>query len=157
VHVLGADIPSGQHPRAWTGQNGYQVSFMQAYRLREEAGYSSIVMSRDPYDRVSAFVNKLVMYRGKPLRVFDNLEPFRAASLRCIARRERCRRRQVIRQSLFREFVSHCFSAVRNRGNGEPDLNNHWNTQVPFRFHDAGFEYSRVIRIEQSDVFCVLE
>jgi hypothetical protein len=144
----------GEAARVWLNHNGYNVSFMQAYRLVKDGGYKSIVMLREPYDRlISAFVNKFVIYKGRPIRSFEDLERSARKAVSDMQNVPARRAAQSFSGLSFFDFVTYVASGIERRGDNEPLLDNHWNTQVPFYFWERNFVYDAVFSIENSADF----
>ncbi|WP_374623544.1 sulfotransferase family 2 domain-containing protein [Devosia sp.] len=111
-------------------------------------GYRSIGLIREPYDRlVSAFLHIFVARAGRGIRQLKDLE--------ASGRRGLQQMRGDVGQFegiTFREFVAHCVAEVRAR-QGEPNLDDHWNTQIPFALYERGFRYDHLFPLTRSGAF----
>ena len=118
---------------------GSTVGFDLARELIEQLGFDHYVLCRDPCARaVSAYRDKFVVKGRQP----DCLDGFAKDVAQAIAGAN-WERRGIS----FIEYLEYVASKVKSRGSGEPDLNNHFNTQVPFDFQD--FEYANILHLEQ--------
>lgn len=108
-----------------------------ARELIETLDFDHYVLCRNPYDRaVSAYWDKLVAM-GRSGRMNDFSRKF----LHEVAGDQ-----GEDEGISFRQFLEHVLRKVAGRGDGEPRLNHHFNTQVPFAYGD--FEYRNVLRLE---------
>lgn len=53
----------------------------------------------------------------------------------------------------FAEMVTMVCEKIDKRGKKEPKLNNHFSTQVPFSFYEAGFTYDHLFTLKEHDRF----
>lgn len=161
VEVICKDILSEKNirgsKRTWLRENGFYIDGTQAQKLIERENYQNIALIRDPYDRlVSAYLNKFVLYHGKYLENFDQLEGF-AKNFYSIFNRRNMESplsgASQYRGLSFREFVDEICFVIGQRAGKEPNLNHHWNTQVPFYFIETNFEYGEVYELKDSESF----
>ena len=119
-----------------------------------ERGYESFALIRDPYERlVSAFLDKFVCrIRVGPVTGPDQMAPFVTKAYRKI-RRIKKGVDFTYEGLTFREFIHLCIEAIVKRNFGEPKLNNHWNTQVPFNFVADEFKYDHLYSLNESEQF----
>lgn len=133
---------------------GYRLTYAQAYRLLQNRDYKSIALIRDPYERlVSGFINKFVLYNKKQLTSFKSLEKFSRTTYLEIKDLKKWRKTFEYEGITFREFINYLCDRIDNRDSQEPRLNDHWNTQIPFFFHENNFRYDYLYNIEDSDLF----
>jgi hypothetical protein len=133
----------------------------ESLRLIREDGFTDFVMTRNPYRRaVSAFVEKFVFYENQrgPLTSLSSLKGFsRKAFLGEMERQGRSSDESDYEGDDFAglsfvEFLQYIRHKAQNPSDatGEPDLNRHWNLQVPYCFDREDFNYSNVIRLERA-------
>lgn len=122
--------------------SGSLVDFSLARHLVEAADFKSAILARHPYTRMaSAFTNKFLYNGKKALSSGDKLERFAWDLLST-------RRDWSLRGISFIEFCEFVLEEVASaeRHGGEPVLDKHFNTQVPFAFAD--FQYDYVVKLE---------
>ena len=135
--------------RGWLAERSYHRSAEEARHLCATEGYTSIAMLREPYDRlISAYLNKFVRNANKDLQTLGDLEPFAREFYETTASSD-----GAYTGLSFRQFVQQVCGTISNRGMGEPALNHHWNTQVPFAFATDGFEYDHLYKLSSADQF----
>lgn len=136
--------------RGWLRGEGYRLDFREARKLIREEGYKSIVMARHPATRVlSAYLNKFVVYHGKPINAWE--------------RHEKAIRGELHRWDMagpngdgfnglsFRSFLDKIEEKVAEATKQkEPQLDGHWNTQMPLAYARTGFGYDKVLYLEAS-------
>jgi hypothetical protein len=134
---------SGLEQRAYLRKSGYELAYHQAFRLLENRDYRSIGLIRDPYERlISAFIEKFVRKAsGKRLDEYEKLEGFAKDAVLAIKGASVGEVRECYDGISFEDLVGHVVANIENRGSGEPKLNHHWNTQIPFMFLESGFRY----------------
>jgi len=143
------------NPRRFFAASQYRIDGEMARRMVEGLGYENYIFCRDPYFRiVSAYVNKFVYDEELEIDSFDKLEAFTQRAVSNMPHsNDGSRTRASVSDNYngvsFHEFLTYVLDRVRARGDGEPDLNGHWNTQVPFYFED--FAYGNLIHIENVD------
>lgn len=136
--------------RAWLRGEGYFSHFRDARKLVNKNGYSAIALVRHPATRVlSAFLNKFVVYQRKPIDAWEKHEP--------------AIRRSLITWGLaepggegfsgisFRQFLDQIEARMNATTKGEPQLDRHWNTQVPIAYGRSGFNYKKLLYLEDAD------
>jgi len=137
--------------RAWLKGEGYHVDHVIAKNMIERGGYQSVVVSRHPATRaLSAYINKFVRYQNRQIDVPMKLEHFSKQAYKAW---KGIPPRAVIKNYeglSFIEFLTHIRDDVAKarETKDEPQLNNHWNTQVPFRFLDWDFKYDHAFQLE---------
>lgn len=115
--------------------------------IRSE-GYRSVVIARHPVLRaVSCYLNKFCIYRDLPLTRRGQLEIFAQAlhDRYCTLNGLRTGENLMTFED-FLEIVSVLF-AERPDANA-PNVNGHWDTQVPPAMVEMGFRYDRVVHVE---------
>ncbi len=133
--------------RGWLQRHGYWRIGEDARRICEDGGYTSIALLREPYDRlIGAYVNKFVRNRRTALHKIDDLEPFAREFFDTATGRGET-------DLTFRRFVEVVCDVIDGRGDAEPDLNHHWNTQVPFSFAEPPFGYDRLFGLSNAPRF----
>ncbi len=140
-------------PRIFLKEKGLHVDHRQALALIREEGFDHYVLTRNPFTRaVSAFVEKFVWGNTGP-RNIATVEPFAQKmyldAMRLFGRSTDPADHAQSYHLSFDEFLAYLVHQVRNRADylrGEPRLNAHWNTQVPYRFEH--FAYENQIRVE---------
>ena len=111
-------------------------------------GYRTIALIREPYDRlVSAFLHIFVAREGHGIYSIDGLEASGRRGLLQMRGSDR-----EFSGITFREFIEHCLHEIRHR-RGEPDLDDHWNTQIPFAFIELGFRYDHIYPLTRTKDF----
>lgn len=136
-------------------KQGFHVDADVGRDLVLNEGYQDFILARDPYRRaVSAFVEKFVYYGEKPLSAPHRLKNFAQQAfieMMAVQGRPATWADHVInyRGPTFLEFAQYLADRVRNPGeDGEPELNGHWNTQVPLTY-SGRFTYTNVIHLER--------
>ncbi len=142
------------HPRKIFIAGQYRVDGRFAERLVKRMDFADFMIVRNPYSRVvSAYINKFV-YDGDV--VIDSFRMLESFSKRAVIDIYKAKSPDLTPQDIaeaytgitFLEFLRYIDARVEARGDAEPVLNGHWNTQTPFYF-DKGFEYSNIIRLER--------
>ena len=111
-------------------------------------GYRSIGLIRDPWERlVSAYLHILVNRDGVPIRTADDLEGSGRRGHAAISGGA-----QEFSGVTFRSFIEHCLTGIEQR-NPEPDLDPHWNTQIPFFFLEREFQYDHLFPLARMSEF----
>jgi hypothetical protein len=127
-------------PRAWLIKNHHNLRYPEALEVARRHDAHSIAFIRHPFDRlISAYLNKFVVYKDKPITRFEDLEAF--------AQRFYCRVKGMKPKAAaknyegitFLELLREIDAEVANAGGGEADLNGHINTQYPLLYRQAGF------------------
>lgn len=128
----------GRPPRGYLKSVRGVVDFRRAQRLVEDRRFDSFALVRDPYARAAAVYFNKFLYNGRRrLDELSELEGFARAFLVQSNGTD-----APYRGPSFIEFLETVRVRVKERSrDGEPDLDGHWNTQVPFAFLDAGFSY----------------
>ena len=159
--VFGVDAASlkgsGRGMRGWLGDTGVQMPGDAAAQLCQDAGYVSIALLRDPYDRlVSAYLNKFAKYHATVIDDPAKMESF----ARSFYETDILPLHQAAGVATapfpgltFRSFVSAVCARIETRGKAEPDLDHHWNTQVPFSFRRLQFSYDHRFTLDRTDAF----
>lgn len=137
--------------RAWLRGEGYHIDHVVAKNMIERGGYQSVVVSRHPATRaLSAYLNKFVRYQNREIDAPMKLEHF---SKQAYKQWKGIPPKAPIKNYEGLSFIEF-LSSIRNdvakaRQAGEdPKLNNHWNTQVPFKFRDWHFQYDKKFQLE---------
>jgi hypothetical protein len=120
--------------------------------IRNE-GFRDFVLARDPYGRiVSAYLEKFC-YMGEPISRFDQLVPFaRRVFLEIMAKKGRSGRAEDYADFYpgisFNDLLAYVRDGHKDlKRSGEPRLNAHLSTQVPFAF-DGRHSYGTIVRLE---------
>lgn len=138
---------SGLRYRDFLKETKRVLGFRRAADLAEK-GYDSFALVRHPHSRaVSAYVNKYLYNGEKRLDRFGRLESFAQRFIVECAGGDA----EAYEGISFVDFLEATLRRVRGREGREPDLNPHWNTQVPFHFRDVDFRYGAVIHLETLD------
>ena len=139
--------------RHWLARLGYRLSGQAAADLCRSRGFASLCLLRDPYDRlVSAYIHKFVHDGTRPKAGFTTLVPFAAEFYRAHVR-PRTGGSTGYAGLSFREFAEAICDIIDARGSDEPDLDHHFNTQVPFAFAEQRFRYDSVHRLDAAEGF----
>lgn len=146
----------GDSVRSYMRKWGYELEYHQAYQLLKNPEYRSIVLLREPYERLaSVFVEKFVFHSaGRPMDSFEALDPFSRKAymqIKHVSRRIASRSYEGVSFSEFLDYIISNIDLCEARG--EPKLNYHWNTQVPFMFDRASFEYDFVYSLPNFNRF----
>lgn len=139
---------SGLEVREFLEQSGRTIKGLRrSARLVLQKGFESYALVRHPYTRAtSAYVNKFLYNDGKAFDQFDKLEHY---TQRFVQRQLGGPSDDAYRGVSFIEYLKAVVNAVRSAdGAAEPNLNTHWNTQVPFLFREMELRYHRLIRLE---------
>jgi hypothetical protein len=148
---------SGRGMRGWLGDNGVQMPGEAAARLCMDSGYTSIALLRDPYDRlISAFLNKFAKYHATVIDDPAKMESFARSFYETEilpAQQAAGLRTDPYPGLTFRDFVNAVCARIETRGKAEPELDHHWNTQVPFGFRKLGFRYDQVFTMDRTEAF----
>lgn len=148
---------SGRGMRAWLDTNGVLIGGDAAADLCRNGGYASIALLRDPYDRlVSAYLNKFAKYHATVIDHPSKMESFARNFYQTDILplyQAKGNRVEPYPGLTFREFVTAVCARIETRGHAEPDLNHHWNTQVPFSFPRLKFTYDHVYTLDRTDEF----
>lgn len=117
----------------------------------QKDGFRSVVLVRHPAIRlVSAYLNKFLDFQGKELRDRSQLEPFAQELFdRHRALHGGNSSRNDLSFEAFLDTVVHMHRVRRNPSG--PDVNYHWDTQVPPRLLEMGVVYDHVLRVETLD------
>lgn len=149
-----ADLKVRRVPVRSTLDKEHFVRHPGARSLVVKDGYRSVVMSRDPFDRaISGYLNKFVFNNGRKLLSLDALEPFAKNFAVEILEYGGSVPTESFPGITFREFCQHCFRKIEERGGQEPDLDHHWNTQIPFSYYNSCFRYDFAFMIDEADLF----
>lgn len=149
-----ADLKARRVPVRSTLDKKHLVRHTGARNLVVKEGYRSIVMLRDPFDRaISGYLNKFVFNNGRKLSSLDALEPFAKRFAVEVLEYEGSVPAEPFPGITFREFCQHCFRKIEDRGAQEPDLDHHWNTQIPFSYYESNFKYDFAFMIGEADLF----
>lgn len=140
--------------RGWLIGNGYWYEGNQAAKITIERNYTSIALIREPYDRlVSSFTNKFIKNASGPITSFQELEIF-AQEFYCEIKGHKLNESKFPYTGLtFREFATAVTTKIESRRGKEPNLDSHWNTQIPFSFIDNDFNYNHIYNLESSSAF----
>ena len=148
---------SGRGMRGWLGDNGIQMAGETAAQLCQDGGYVSIALLRDPYDRlVSAYLNKFAKYHATVIDDPAKMESFARSFYQTdiLPLHQAADRATAPYPGLtFRDFVTAVCARIETRGKAEPELDHHWNTQVPFSFRRLHFTYDHVYPLNRTDGF----
>lgn len=111
-------------------------------------GYRSIGLIRDPWERlVSAYLHIFVNRDGVPIRTRDDLEGSGQLGYEAMSGGA-----QEFHGVSFRYFVAHCLMRIEQR-NPEPNLDPHWDTQIPFSFLENHFRYDHLFPLSKISEF----
>lgn len=148
---------SGRGMRAWLDDNGVLLTGDAAVARCQDKGYASIALLRDPYDRlVSAYLNKFAKYHATviddPAKMEAFARGFYDTDILPLLQAEGSATDPYPGFS-FRRFVTAVCARIETRGKAEPELDIHWNTQVPFSFRRLHFTYDHVYTLNRTDAF----
>lgn len=142
-----ASEPGG--PRGWLRRSPYWINGREAIDKCENETFRSIALLRNPYDRlISAYINKFVSNGKKNFGTLEELEPFAQKfvnDLHSVGKE--------YKGISFSEFVNGLCDCIEERGKGEPQLDHHWNTQVPFYMRKRKFRYDETFKLPNSKLF----
>lgn len=157
--IVGAsveDIKSfgGRGPRRYLNKMGFHCNGRKAATISKRTGYHSIALIREPYDRlISAFTNKFLFYKRRALDGLDRLEPFSQRFYLELKKIEDPSDVQNYDGLSFAEFVNEICQKIDDRGDKEPRLDKHFNTQIPFAFVNNGFQYDYFYTLKETNTF----
>jgi hypothetical protein len=141
--------------RAMKQRGDLRIRFREALDLVENKKYESYVLARDPYRRiVSSYVEKFIRYRDEPMDSLAAVKNFSARTfLQIMEMKGLSGSRHDYADNYpgisFVDFLEFIRARVNTPGeDGEPDLNGHFNTQVPL-FFDGRFRYGHVMQLEK--------
>ncbi|MCW2308437.1 sulfotransferase family protein [Rhodobium gokarnense] len=122
---------------------------VRASYLVNRERYFSAAFVRHPATRLlSAYLNKFVRAKQRPLEAFTDLAPYARTAVREIAALKGERFDAESYEGIsFADLLDLCEARIRARG-VEPDLNAHWNTQVPFVAPVVKLSYDHVVAVE---------
>ncbi|MCW5733906.1 MAG: sulfotransferase family 2 domain-containing protein [Enhydrobacter sp.] len=133
------------------------VDFRAALELVEGGKFEDFILARNPYQRiVSAYVEKFIYYGERSMDSLSRLKGFaKTAFLEAMLMRGKSGNPSTYQDAYpgisFTQFLEYVRAAVHEHSRrGEPDLNDHWNTQVPL-YYDGRFDYSNIIKLERVD------
>lgn len=138
---------SGLLFRQFLMEAGRIAHFRRASKIVRKHGFDSFALVRNPYTRaVSAYSNKFLYDGGKVLDRFEYLEMFaRGFAVTNVGAGSG----EDYRGVSFADFLEAVAQQVRSPAkDGEPALNVHWNTQIPFEVRSSGLRYGHIIRLE---------
>jgi Sulfotransferase family len=147
------DEPGGM--RGYLRRADFWRSGEDGAALCREKRYRSIALIREPYDRlISAYINKYVQSKSRPIASVEAMEPFaRAFYVNVIKPRLGHSDETPYPGVTFREFAFAVCNRINARRNQEPRLDHHWNTQIPFSFEKDRFEYDEIYALTSADTF----
>jgi hypothetical protein len=118
--------------RRWMRENGCRVKYSEM-RPADFPHYRKIAVSRHPFDRaVSGFIDKFVgRQQHKRILGYDRLTPFAQQFWREVRAVSEADAPRLYDGLSFVEFLDAVNEVVFRCAAGEPNLNHHWNTQVP--------------------------
>jgi hypothetical protein len=141
--------------RAMKQRGDLRIRFHEALDLVQKKKYESYILARDPYGRiVSSFVEKFIRYRDEPMDSLAAVKNFSARTfLQIMEMKGLSGSRHDYAENYpgisFVDFLEFIRARVRAPGeDGEPDLNGHFNTQVPL-FFDGRLRYDHVLQLEK--------
>jgi len=153
--ILLPDTKPLQRQRVMKRGDDFRVDATEALELIETKGFDNYILARDPYRRiVSAYVEKFIRYRDEPMDSIGALKGFSARTfLEMMEMKGRPSGRGDYADSYpgisFVEFLEFILARVKEpTDRGEPDINGHFNTQVPLLF-DGRFQYAHVMKLEE--------
>ncbi|WP_105244573.1 sulfotransferase family 2 domain-containing protein [Psychrobacter sp. Marseille-P5312] len=141
--------------RGYLGQN-YQKNALQSMNYCKNKGFTSIGLIREPYDRlISAYINKFVNYHGNDIDEECKLEPFALNFYRNVLLKEGIVERDSggYKGVSFKQFVNGVCHVIDSNVQGEPSLDHHWNTQIPFLYREHDFKYDYLFELSDTDAF----
>ncbi|MBB4301713.1 hypothetical protein GGD81_000730 [Rhodobium orientis] len=138
---------SGGKARRLTQIANYDV--VRACYLANREGYFSAAFVRHPATRLlSAYLNKFVRAKRRPLTAFCDLVPYAQTAVRQIAALKGERFDEEGYEGIsFVDLLDLCEARIKSR-DVEPDLNAHWSTQVPFVAPVVKLSYDHVVAVE---------
>jgi len=111
-------------PRRYLLNNGFSKKPEEAANLVLNHGFKAVFFTREPMARLaSAYINKFVTRKGKPLRKLERLEPFAKSFLEQIYKHANYD--GPYKGISFIEFLNHIELTLAQNGN----LNSHWSLQ----------------------------
>lgn len=126
--------------RRWLHQHGYQVPYT-AFKRIDFGQFLKIAVCRHPFDRaVSGYIDKFVGRNKRKVDRYETLDGFAAdfwRDVRGVSPEDAPARYDGLS---FLEFLRAIETRIAERGEGEPVLNPHWNTQAPFSLNGATYD-----------------
>lgn len=142
-----------RRPSQYMKKSAYRVDHMAALAAIENEGFRDFVLARNPFDRaVSAYVEKFC-FRQAPIRSFHELTNFAQRAFLDIMGSKGKSSDPADYEDTYPGISFDDFLAYVERGqadlrlDGEPRLNAHFSTQVPFSF-DGRHSYGCVMPLE---------
>lgn len=140
------DVPRGDKKFFHTNSQPYPICL----RALRKQHYRSVIQVRHPVTRIiSAYINKFCLYRSRPLRMREDLEPF-AQDLHDL----HCRLQGITGAAAEANTMSFVqfLNTIRQRRADHPapehPINGHWETQVPAFLLKRGLYYDTVLHVE---------
>lgn len=127
----------------------FQYDFATGAMLAMQQGYLAVAVVRHPARRIaSAFINKFVTARGKPLLAPEDLEDFALQTVHAI-QASRGESETPYRGIRFLDLLDHVEERIGQAKDGrDADLNPHWNAQILPYFADLGLTFDHVCAVE---------
>ncbi|SEL72132.1 Sulfotransferase family protein [Roseivivax marinus] len=114
----------------------------------DDEGYRAVILVRHPTLRaISAYFNKFVIYRGKPLKRRADLESFsQDLHDRYVTRTGADPQANTM---TFEDYLDTVEALMANRPRPGHPVNGHWDTQAPEALiRDPDFGYDHIVRVE---------
>jgi len=137
------DIPPGDRNFFHTRSDPYP----RCLKVIREHGYRSVILARHPMTRsISAYFNKFCVYRDRPLRTRDDLEPFAQDlhDLHCAITGAEPQRNGMT----FVQFIDAVEARFARRTNIRHPINGHWESQVPGFLIGPDLQYDTILHTE---------
>lgn len=143
--LLGLGQDEGSRARAWLGRTGRTLKDEDVLSI--PANYHTVAVTREPLSRaISAFTERFVVHRSGPILRGDQLSSQARALYRQL------RGKDPVTGSYqglsFVEFLTGIGQLINGRGEREPKLDHHWNTQAAFRWLEEGIRPSQTFDIK---------
>ncbi|SOC06440.1 sulfotransferase family 2 domain-containing protein [Rhodobacter maris] len=149
-NMLADNMP--ERPKSKSHFHTKSVPYMDCLKAIETRGYRSVIVARHPVSRsISAYFNKFLVYRERPLLRRDDLEPFAQALHDRFCQMigvEECVD-NIISYEQFLATVAQMRADLAEKP--QIPINGHWETQVPPILQERGFHYDRIIHAEALD------
>ena len=145
-NFLAEDIPQARGDKSFF--HTQSMPYTQCLAALRNKKYRSVILVRHPVSRsISAYFNKFCIYRNRPLRLREDLEPF-AQDLHDLHCQITGADPQHNTMS-FIQFLDAIEARYGLRKNPEHPINGHWESQMPAFLIPRGLYYDDIVHVEK--------